>query len=88
MYLYLQTACLNLCKLGTCCVRVLNVHNITLLYCALYGVEIVSICTLYFKWSVYSLYIVVFSEAPLPQYLNWLTVSGSAMGEGKLHVSP
>jgi len=28
--LYLQTAYWNLCKLGTCCVRVLNVYNITL----------------------------------------------------------
>jgi len=32
------------------------------------------------------LYIVMFSEALLPQYLNWLTVSGSALNEGNLHV--
>jgi len=32
------------------------------------------------------MYIVMFSEAPLPRYLNWLTVSGSALHEGKLHV--
>ena len=32
------------------------------------------------------MYIVMFSEAPLPQYLNWLTVSGSALCKGYLHV--
>jgi len=31
-------------------------------------------------------YIVMFSEAPLPQFMNWLTVSGSALREGNLHV--
>jgi len=33
------------------------------------------------------MYVVVFSEAPLPQYLNCLTVSSSAVLEGILHVS-
>jgi len=32
------------------------------------------------------MYIVMFSEAPLPQYLNWLTVNSSALHEGILHV--
>ena len=32
------------------------------------------------------MYVVLFSEAPLPQYLNWLTLSGSALSEGNLHV--
>jgi len=52
--LYLQIAYLNLCKLGTCCGRVLNLCNITLYYCVFYGVIIVSACILYFKQSVYS----------------------------------
>jgi len=32
------------------------------------------------------MYIVMVSEALLPQYLNWLTVSGSALREVILHV--
>ena len=37
--------------------------------------------------AVYILmYIVMFSEAPLPQYLHWLTVSGSALREGNPHL--